>query len=349
MSYAVVKADLGRHRKEIFELWEKAYPGVLEKKYRWMYEDNPAGPALVWLAIEEKGGACVGMTALFRREFHANGNRWIGGIAGDLLVDRAHRTAAAALMLQRAVLSAVKEGTVDFIYGFPNQAAEPILKRIGYRLLGERVRLVKVLKSAPYLSRIKGGAYWGRALGPLIDFFGSGYYERKKSGDEAFRCEEVDKADERFDLFWKEAGAGARMIGERKSEYLQWKFLNAPGGGNKVLALFRRDRQELRGYLVYRRREDSIELRDFLFGPDEKEGAVLIRHFLRAARSSGAGSITLPLLKNAQAGAWFQKLGFTERKDPHRIYLYSSGKMLALFPSMIEPANWLLLQSDDDM
>lgn len=349
MSYIVVKAKVDQDKQEILSFWGKNISHSLEEKYKWIYENNPAGASQVWLAKDSRTGECVGMTSLFLRRFKANGNVLVGAIAGDLLIDKGHRSAGAALMLQRAVLSSIKDGTVDFIYGFPNQDAEPIIKRIGYGLLGERVRLVKVLQTAPYFLRLKGGRYWGPSLGFVIDLLGRTFYERENATEAAFRCEEINHFDERFDLFWKDADIPFRFVGERSAEYLEWKFLHTPQSENKIVALFDRDGLHLKGYIVYRRIEDSIEIRDFLFGPNEKGAPVLIRYFLRSARSSGAASIVLALLKNVEVETLFKNFGFAERKDPHRIYIYSSEKMITLFPSMKDSKNWLLLQSDDDM
>ncbi len=277
MGYCVIKADLKRDKENIFAVWEKNDPGVLREKFDWIYQDNPAGSAHVWMIRHDPCGEYVGVTAIFCRKFTVNGSLLIGGIAGDLLVNSEHRAAGPALMLQRAASLAIKEGAVDFIYGFPNKAAEPILKRIGYVLLGKRVRLVKVLRTAWYISQLTGSQYAGMFLGPLADLAlrvaSRGVW---RLADKEYFCEEVQEFDGRFERLWKDADFECPIVGERSREYLQWKFVGNVRVENKILAVFDAGRQNVEGYLIYRHQRDSIEIRDFLIASNSRALNVLI-------------------------------------------------------------------------
>ena len=350
MSYSINKADLKKNRKDILKIWEKNYPGILEKKFKWMYENNPAGPAQVWVVKHDESGEYIGVTALFPRRFVINGKSFVGGIAGDLLVNKEHRNARPALKLQRSTLSATQDGTVDFIYGFPNKASEPIQKRVGYKVMGEKIRLVKVLKTAPQLSKLPLGKYWGFLLSPIFDLIlrllsvETWYFHRRN-----FVCEEIEDFDEGFDLLWEKTNSQFIVTGERRAEYLRWKFLNAPHSTNRIFAMFDADRKYVKGYIVYRYPEKSIEIRDFLFTQDKKAIFILMAGFLRYARSLGAQSISIALLKNKKIANHMKHFGFVERKDEHNILIFFSTKFLSKYPFLQDTNNWLLLQSDDDM
>ena len=350
MGYCVIKADLKKDKETILAVWEKNSPGVLSNKFDWIYQNNPTGPAHVWLVRHDPSGEYVGVTAIFCRKFVVNGSLLIGGIAGDLLVSPEHRAAGPALMLQRNASLAIKEGTVDFIYGFPNKAAEPIFKRIGYALLGDRVRLVKVLRTALYISQFTGNRYAGMVLGPLADVaLRAASREVWRPPSKDYICEEVREFDGRFEQLWKNANMECPIAGERSREYLQWKFVRTVRAENTILAVFDVGRKNVEGYLIYRHQGDSIEIRDFLIASNSRALNALIACLFCRARSSRVTSIELALLRSSKVHAMLRKFGFMERKDPHHIYLRCSDTVTKLFPAIWDPEQWRLFQSDDDM
>ena len=350
MTYSIIEADPTRNREEILHVWENTYPGILGRKYEWIYENNPSGHAQVWLARHEQSGHYIGVAALFSRSFIVNGLHCTAGIAADLLVDEAHRCAGVALMLQRSVVSAAQQGKVDFIYGFPNNASDPIFRRVGYHRLGDKVRFVNVLKTEPYLSTLSGGRYWAPLLGPVIDFSRK-ILSRKTlfSGANTFVCEQLTDFDQRFDRLFDLAASAFPIVGERRSTYLRWKFIQAPQAANKIWAVLDVRREGVLGYIVHRPIGSSVEVRDFLAIPSPPAAHVLIASFLRHVRSSGATSITLSLLSNPNIFLKFLDFGFVEREPTSPVYLYCSDRIASMFPSVYKSENWLLLQSDDDM
>lgn len=349
MSYSIITADLSKNKKDIYNIWEKNYPGVFETKFQWIYEKNPAGSALVWLVRHDDSGEFVGTTALFPRRFVVDGKSLTGGITGDLLVNKDHRSAGPALMLQRNVLSACQEKTVDFIYGFPNKAAEPILKRTGYKVLGERVRLVKILKTAPQLSKLPFGKYWGFFLSPFLDFLVKLMsIETWHFGEKNFACKEIQEFDARFDRLWKKVDRQFTVTGERMASYLTWRFLEVPQSRNKIFAVFDKDKRYIRGYIIYFHGTDSVEVKDFYYEQDKKILVALFSNFFRYVKLSGAQSATMHLLENENVISQMKTLGFTERKDGAKVLVYFPKEALSEFSSLQDKDNWLLFQSDDD-
>lgn len=370
----IIKADIRQHKEEILAFWKRAspYDTGLEEKFAWMYENNPAGAAHVWLAIDDQS-ELVGMSVLFPRRFRVEGSIFIGGIMGDLLVDKRHRNAATALLMQRAIISDLKEGVLDFVYGSPNKAAEPILKRVSFQLLGSQVGLFLVLKTVPYiseklrawykknelktrisaliasfLSELKKGYYRIPSLQVILEQIGKMFSKKNETQQgHLFQTREVADFDHQFDLFWKHADLSNRFIGERSAEFLRFRFTNTPQGEHKILALF--CEEQIKGYIVYRQIERAIEIRDFLFGCDAFGTDFLIQAFLQSARHSSATVITLLLLENAAMMAPFKSAGFVEGQHHAPTYLYVSDRMRSLFPSMMNKTEWLLLQSDNDI
>jgi len=355
----IIKADLLHHKREILSFWEKSSPWDvgLEEKYAWMYEHNPAGAAHIWLAIDNHSEVVIGMIALFPRKFRVDGNLFIGGIMGDLLVDKQYRNAEAAILLHKAVVTAVEEGVIDFVYGFPNQTAESILKRVSYRLLGMQTRLVLVLKVVPYL--LVKYREWNENDGTLENvlkvlpsFFplksaGIYWWRKKKQQGSRFQTREVADFDQRFDLFWETAGIPKGFMGERTCEFLRFRFKNTPERAYKILALFYKE--QVKGYIVYCNVARSIEICDFLFNGDPTGTDFLIQSLLQSAQRSNAMSITLALLGDRMIETPFKGFGFVERPNRCPAYLYAAERMVSRFPFIIKPTEWLLLQSDNDL
>ena len=147
MEFRITEADLAQDKEDILAFWRENFPGWPEKKYLWFYESNPCSQALCCTIRETETGSLIGSAAVFPRRFIVQGEACIGGINGDLAVHKNHRLLGPALTLQRTILSASKGKAIDFVYGYPNKKAEPVLKRIGYKVIGNSTRLVRVLRS----------------------------------------------------------------------------------------------------------------------------------------------------------------------------------------------------------
>lgn len=350
MSYTIYQANLEKDKDTILKFWRENQPKPLDQKYKWIYENNPAGKAKVWMVKHNESGQCVGIMALFPRKFSVRGRSFQAGIAGDFLVNKKHRVLKPAIMLQRSAISAADKRDVDFIYGFPNNAAEPIIKRVGYRLLSPMTRLVKIIKTAPQLRKLGLNEYWVNLLSPLLDFLLRLIsIETWYRGNRGFICEEVKDFDERFDQLWNREKSQFAIAGERTASYLRWRFIEAPHDAeNKVFAIFDSQKSVLKGYIVYRYQHNSVQIRDFLFAEDKKAILVLMTSFLRHVRSLSPDSLMINLLENNNIIQKMKRFGFMKRQSDGNVYLYCTDKVWQELTLSGHPDNWLLMQSDDD-
>src|SRR2546428_6826162 len=169
MAYSVHPVDVATDRERILTVWDDPDKAPFGPKFQWIYGDNPAGPAGVWILRDDASGTDVGVSAVFPRLFRWRGRSVRAGIAGDLHVQEGHRRAGPALQLERAVVQGAWARGIEFMYGFPNALAEPVMKRIGFRPLGPRVRYVKILRAEAYLARIGAPAFLARPLAFVLD------------------------------------------------------------------------------------------------------------------------------------------------------------------------------------
>jgi hypothetical protein len=349
MSYSVIKAELHSHKQDIIDIWEKNFPGEIIPKYEWLYELNPAGRAHVWLVRQNESNRYVGTTAVFPREFLVKGKKILAGIAGDFLINLEHRSLGPALMLQKAVLSFVQNDKMAFVYGFPNEKSAPVFKRVGFRILGEKARMVKILSFRDLLD-VRFGRSAARVLGPILDCIskaGSSIVWGKKN--RGYRGEEVSNIHKFLELFSDNGFKGFLIHGNRTTEYLKWKFVNSPMIKNKLFALLDEKSGKPKAYLVYRSLANTVEIRDFSYTEERGVPETLVRDFVKHAKSLGADRVVVSMLRNKELVTRFGSLGFYDRPVEGDVYAYF-GQNLLKWSNLIEDVdNWFLLQSDDDM
>jgi hypothetical protein len=110
MSVGVRPADLERDKAVIVETLRCFLnPHSDNRRFEWLYRDNPFGEASVWLAYEGKPDHVVGVAGAFPRRLHMLGGQKLSWVLGDFCVSDEHRTLGPALMLQRACLAGLEK------------------------------------------------------------------------------------------------------------------------------------------------------------------------------------------------------------------------------------------------
>src|SRR5207249_3140582 len=75
-----------------------------------------------------------------------------------------HRSAGAALALQRALTRESRGAGFDCLIGKPNRKASPIFRRVGYRPVGQSTEWVKALDPQHECDEHPSGVYTGEIL-----------------------------------------------------------------------------------------------------------------------------------------------------------------------------------------
>src|SRR5690349_12414253 len=120
MKIIVQPVDLQRDRDVLITtLREYLTPTSNERRFDWLYRQNPHGDPKVWLARDSESGEVVGTSAAFRRQALFNGSAKKGWVLGDFCIAEKYRSLGPALQLQRATLAAIAElPESDFCYDF---------------------------------------------------------------------------------------------------------------------------------------------------------------------------------------------------------------------------------------
>lgn len=135
-----------------------------ERRYAWLYLDNPAGVARTYVACA--GREAVGITSLFPRSIRVGEHRLVGAIGGDGYVTPAFRRRGIATALHRESLAHMDEG-LSFMFGPPEANNLQALLRAGALLTGAVRRYVRAL-DVPGLGRWAGRVPCPRAWSWLL-------------------------------------------------------------------------------------------------------------------------------------------------------------------------------------
>src|SRR5712672_3604920 len=95
-------------------------PACGDRRYEWLYLQNPHGRARAWLATESATGRGIGAAAAFPRTFFVRGSVRHGYVLGDFCIDQHHRSLGLALQLQRASLEEIVATRPYIAYDFPS-------------------------------------------------------------------------------------------------------------------------------------------------------------------------------------------------------------------------------------
>jgi hypothetical protein len=185
---------------EVRALIAEMIPGVdVDARWRWMYELNPGGRALTWLALAPTGEV-AGCTSFFPFRMWLDGAEVRGALGGDGYVRPAFRRKGLGGLLHDASRRGMPAHAIGCMYGAPGAMNVTPLKHGGSRELGAVARFVRPLR----VGRI-----------PL-------------ALPTRARLEPMTARDPRVDDVWSDARSALRLAAVRDAAFYQWRFRDAP-------------------------------------------------------------------------------------------------------------------------
>jgi GNAT superfamily N-acetyltransferase len=208
-----VRASTPADEPEIRALIAEMIPGCdVDARWGWLYENNPGGRALTWLAVAPTGDV-AGCTSFFPFRLWLDGQPVRAALGGDGYVRPAFRRRGLGALLHDASRRAMAEHRIGCMYGAPGAMNVSPLKNGGSRELGHVTRWARPLR--------------GTALGlpRLLD----GVVANVLRPRDGARLEPMASLDERTDQVWREAAAELRLAAVRDAAFYTWRFQEAPG------------------------------------------------------------------------------------------------------------------------
>jgi hypothetical protein len=174
----------------------------------------------------------------------------------------------------------------------------------------------------------------------------SGEFYFKKSRDT--RIEVQHSFDSRFDALWGMASKGLHIMGERTSNYLNWRFGRELHRDYRVFCLSD-GKNALLGYIVYQRTEDLVSIADFC-ASDLNVLEILFIEFIRRLRSERAASVSITYLGAREVTDRLKRVGFYKRPSQEHVLVYLSRVGTEKdVGAMFNKDLWYLTEGDKDV
>lgn len=207
-----VRAAGEADREDVAALIREMIPGVAaDKRLAWLYENNPAGRALTWIASEN--GEVAGCTSYFPWKLQLDGKIVQCALGGDGYVRPAFRRRGLGALLHDAARSDMERFGIGCMYGAPGAMNLTPLKHGGSREVGHVSRWVRPVR----------GAALGIKQAPFDRMLRSVLRPRFASS-----LEPMQRGDARVDEVWSAFAPTVKLAGVRDAEFYTWRFLDGP-------------------------------------------------------------------------------------------------------------------------
>ncbi len=308
--YTVRRADFD---EEMCRFLDSLFNREASAECKEKYTDNPAGMGVCLLLESDHSDRSVGVQCIAPRRFVVGEGIVSGGILADYFVEPLHRSLGPALTLMKATL-AVGQDALDFVYGFPNEKAEVICRRVGAPPLGRLGRYVKPLRSGAFVSEaLSDRLRWLKWLvsGAANIFLALENFTLAVWVRRGLSWKHEDDFDELLDECWAGSNHGDWLIGERSSEILRWRY--PAGGARRISVALDQRTGRYEGYVVWRHGDNTIEIMDFFCRDPRKQLFHLLGGFSHHVANLKAYKICLEFLGPEVLVSEIVKAGFRSR------------------------------------
>jgi hypothetical protein len=282
-----------------------------ERRFRWLYRENPFGPARAWIAYEKEAGA-IGMAAVFPRRMYCDGGVVSGCVLGDLCIATKYRSLGPALQLQRACLECARSEEFAMGYDFPSTTMLGMYERLGILPVAKLVRVVKILRIDEKIRRVLPARILSRPAAAAANFSLSltDRTSAQPSGLD-FRLEDAPCTSEYSELAAR-IGSSLGICTVRNAEYLNWRYWQHPQVKYEFLAA--RRASELVAYCAFTTAEASATIADLFGSMDDQAMPGLLHRLVVLLRARGVATVSLPLMDSDPRTTWLRKMGFWARE-----------------------------------
>lgn len=343
VGYRAEPGELPRDRDVVLALWRDNLgdPTRHAGKLDWFYLGNPFGPTRLQLLRHDD--AAIGICGVGARRMLWRGREIRAGLLADMAVDARHRTLGPAIMVQEALINAAA-GHYDLLYGFPNRKSLPVVRRLGYTVLGELTRHARVLRHAGYLQqRMPRWLAW--LLGGVLDHVRALHDGLRAPSGRKVAVAWSAQADPRMDALWNDSPHGEGLLGVHDAALARWRFDASPFTAVRYLLINNTRNDALRAWFACEAIDDVLHVRDYwsergVEGIDHR----LVLALVCAARRAGYASVTLECAAPVGRMADWRRAGFVQREGQPVI-----GKWIGTDPAPADLApDWHLTEADAD-
>lgn len=310
--YLARETAFAPHSDAILSLWAAHLHDVTPEsgvyKIRHWYEENPAGSGACVVLQAAGQESPVGVQCLLERRHWSGGDTMkVAGLA-EFAIDPAHRTLGPALSLLKKCLE-VGRNRYGMVYGLPNDSAFSVCKRAGMVHAGDMTRFVLPLRLR-LLVRRRGSRWLHWLEGPVDLLLRISNTVRAAWNRAPRRWRETSLDDPDVGTIW-ELRPQYLSLSERSIQALDWRF--NLGTGWKLAVAYGPSRFPF-GYVVWRVKDDIVQIGDFLCPDADEKTAALLSGFARLIRSkTDANGVELEFCGRPSVVRGIRHAGFMRR------------------------------------
>ncbi|MBX3440140.1 MAG: hypothetical protein KF861_21800 [Planctomycetaceae bacterium] len=317
------------------------------RRFDWLYEENPDGPAVIWSLRKADTGEMVGFTACLPRRMLVEGVERRAWVGADFSMLPHSRTLGPALKLRRAAKEAIDAGEVDFLYSHPNDRMASIHQRVGHQRIGLMQRYARVLRTESLVAERLKSPMLGQIGGAVLDpFLRLADPEKRTQRECCIERHPSCRFDARFDVLFAERAPKNGVFGVRDALYLNWRYGTNPLYESHVITALRDDR--LAGYLVFNIESDSLYIRDVFPADDPAVARDLLAEATRWGRELRLRSATFTVFQGNSILPVLEQFGYRPRAEQSQMFAYA-GPQLHSSGVLAQADNWQITVGDRDV
>lgn len=319
-----VREATAADRPEIEALVAEMIPGCdVAARWRWLYETNPSGRAITWVAIAPSGEV-AGCTSLFPFRLWLDGEEVLGALGGDGYVRPAFRRRGLGGLLHDAARRGMPAHGLHCMYGAPGMMNVTPLKHGGSRELGHVARYVRPVRVGPWLAGDVFARVTRPALAPVL--------------------EPMTDVDPRTDAVWAQARQALRLASVRDAAFYTWRFRRAPAQKERPFVIVRRGQPIGACALEPMHRGTDLHVVDLVAAPGAWHAclAAIVRHAIDHTFARTV-SIKLFALDARRRGMW--RSGFVQRESKPFLCMIPKGGDRRF----LDPQRWFYGGADSDL
>jgi hypothetical protein len=341
-------------RAGILRLWREnlgdpRIRSVIDARWRWMNEFNPAGPVKMCVVVDNATGAVAGAAAALPRRLWICGRETKAAVLCDFVVDKGHRTAGPAVALQRNLARTCFDDGIEVLYGFPNDRAFPVVARVGYKTVGTATMWFRPLQASRKLREYVPDLV-ARVAGAAVDgaFRAQEFYFHLRR-DRGWHDSTPRTPTPAFVDLWNRGKALHRIAGERTSEYLSWRYAQHPIEQCGFYCLSENRNDQLQAYVAYSVLDGKVNVLDAFWETPEFLQPLFLG-FVRSMRAQGHASISVCHVGDSMVLRPLRQLGFIQSSQRRRfICKVGDEQNLELSKVAYDASHWSLFDGELDL